>query len=279
MLSWTRCQMYNTSCKLKFSPRFYASKTHTYLLCGADPFNRVHSRPCYMRSTLLAFSSCDDPSFFINLRWDWCRPFFSSTYSIQFATARHRLQIGMPATVEHRVVRLDEQPSAVSVAECVHNYIGLIDTLKLNMWETIIPYWKLHFQLLKLCFCFCWLFPTGKPAPTPPACCLALYFPLDWLRLATFTWPLKLAAKDQVAPYLSDLLTSLYRVQQLPTDFAGTILVRHWIVRLDKMRASDELGDDEIRQLLYDTENSYNAFMRLLGGHEEHTRQGQSQVE
>jgi ESCRT-I complex subunit VPS28 len=90
---------------------------------------------------------------------------------------------------------------------------------------------------------------------------------------------LKLAAKDQVAPYLSDLLTSLYRVQQLPTDFAGTILVRHWIVRLDKMRASDELGDDEIRQLLYDTENSYNAFMRLLGGHEEHTRQGQSQVE
>jgi ESCRT-I complex subunit VPS28 len=50
------------------------------------------------------------------------------------------LQIGMPATVEHRVVRLDEQPSAVSVAECVHNYIGLIDTLKLNMWETIIPY-------------------------------------------------------------------------------------------------------------------------------------------
>jgi len=58
---------------------------------------------------------------------------FMTTYSIQFATARHRLQIGMPATVEHRVVHLGEPPSAVSVAECVHNYIGLIDTLKLNM--------------------------------------------------------------------------------------------------------------------------------------------------
>jgi len=48
------------------------------------------------------------------------------------------LQIGMPATVEHRVVRLDEQPSAVSVAECVHNYIGLIDTLKLNMANLLL---------------------------------------------------------------------------------------------------------------------------------------------
>lgn len=44
----------------------------------------------------------------------------------------------MPATVEHRVVRLDEQPSAVSVAECVHNYIGLIDTLKLNMANLLL---------------------------------------------------------------------------------------------------------------------------------------------
>ena len=76
---------------------------------------------------------------------------------------------------------------------------------------------------------------------------------------------LKLAAKDQVAPYLSDLLTSLYKVRQLPTDFSGTTFVRRWTVQLDKMRASDELGEDEIRQLLYDTENSYNAFMRLLG--------------
>lgn len=142
---------------------------------------------------------------------------FMTTYSIQFATARHRLQIGMPATVEHRVVHLGEPPSAVSVAECVHNYIGLIDTLKLNM-----------------------------------------------------------AAKDQVAPYLSDLLTSLYKVRQLPTDFSGTTFVRRWTVQLDKMRASDELGEDEIRQLLYDTENSYNAFMRLLGGHEQHVLQHQS---
>ena len=87
---------------------------------------------------------------------------------------------------------------------------------------------------------------------------------------------LKLAAKDQVAPYLSDLLTSLYKVRQLPTDFSGTAFVRRWTVQLDKMRASDELGEDEIRQLLYDTENSYNAFMRLLGGHEQHVLQHQS---
>jgi len=38
--------------------------------------------------------------------------------------------------------------------------------------------------------------------------------------------------------------------------------------KLEKMRASDELADDETRQLLFDVENSYNQFMQLLGGKE-----------
>jgi ESCRT-I complex subunit VPS28 len=55
-------------------------------------------------------------------------------------------------------------------------------------------------------------------------------------------------------------------VPQLPADFKGKAVAQQWLERLEKMRASDELGDDEVRQLLFDVENSYNAFMQLLGG-------------
>jgi len=128
---------------------------------------------------------------------------FMATYSMHCPSARHRLQVGIPATIEHRVNR---PSSAVNVAECVHHYIGAMDTLKLNM-----------------------------------------------------------AAKDQIAPCLSDLLISLHKVPQLPAEFAGKLCIRRWVERLDNMRASDELGEDEVRQLLYEIENSYNAFMQLLG--------------
>ena len=56
-----------------------------------------------------------------------------STYSMHCASARHRLQVSIPATIEHRVNRHGDSSTAVSVAECVHHYIGTMDTLKLNM--------------------------------------------------------------------------------------------------------------------------------------------------
>ena len=80
------------------------------------------------------------------------------------------------------------------------------------------------------------------------------------------TLKLNMAAKDQIAPCLSDLSVSLYKVPQLPAEFDGKLCVRRWMERLEKMRASDELSEHEVRQLLFDMENSYNSFMRLLGG-------------
>merc|ERR1719487_2902889 len=58
---------------------------------------------------------------------------FMAIYMMHCTSARHRLQVGVPATVEHRVERSGKRTTAVSVAECVHHYIGAMDTLKLNM--------------------------------------------------------------------------------------------------------------------------------------------------
>ncbi|CAK9194280.1 unnamed protein product [Sphagnum troendelagicum] len=75
---------------------------------------------------------------------------------------------------------------------------------------------------------------------------------------------LNMLAVDQVHPLLSDLVLSLGRVPQLPVDFEGKVKGREWIARLNKMGASDELNEIQARQLLFDLETSYNAFINSL---------------
>eukprot|EP00894_Picocystis_sp_ML_P000049 jgi/Pico_ML_1/50566/g1753.t1 len=62
-----------------------------------------------------------------------------------------------------------------------------------------------------------------------------------------------------------DLLQSMHRVAELKPDFAGKIKMKEWIGKLHAMPASQELQEDEVRQLLFDLEFGYNAFMASLG--------------
>eukprot|EP01018_Ginkgo_biloba_P014518 Gb_37209 [translate_table: standard] len=75
---------------------------------------------------------------------------------------------------------------------------------------------------------------------------------------------LNMVAVDQVHPLLSDLLASLNRVPQLLPDFEGKVKMRDWIARLNKMGAADELTEQQARQLLFDLDSSYNAFINAL---------------
>ncbi len=71
---------------------------------------------------------------------------------------------------------------------------------------------------------------------------------------------------DQVQPPLADLLACLHRVPQLPPDFEGKVKVRDWLARLNSMRAVDKLDEEAVRQLAFDLDTAYTAFMRALGG-------------
>ncbi|OAE22008.1 hypothetical protein AXG93_4804s1130 [Marchantia polymorpha subsp. ruderalis] len=75
---------------------------------------------------------------------------------------------------------------------------------------------------------------------------------------------LNMVAVDQVHPLLSDLVASLSRVPQLSPDFEGKVKGREWITILNKMGAADELNEQQARQLLFDLESSYNAFINSL---------------
>jgi ESCRT-I complex subunit VPS28 len=100
----------------------------------------------------------------------------------------------------------------------------------------------------------------GKPSAQHVAECVQHFITLmDSLKL-------HLVAVDQVHPLLNDMLITL-------NQFSGTAFdeskakVKSWLMKLNKMKASVELQEDEVRQLLFDLESAHNSFYRALSQH------------
>jgi ESCRT-I complex subunit VPS28 len=75
---------------------------------------------------------------------------------------------------------------------------------------------------------------------------------------------LGMVAVDEIQPLLGDLISSLNQVNTLPPEFEAKQKVQHWLTTLNKMKASDELDKEQIRQMMFDLESSYNAFHRAI---------------
>lgn len=71
-------------------------------------------------------------------------------------------------------------------------------------------------------------------------------------------------AVDQVQPLIVELMSCLTRVQGVSPDFEGLVKTKLWLQKLNQLRAVDEIGEEESRQLLFDLESSYSAFMEHL---------------
>ncbi|KAF2074639.1 hypothetical protein CYY_004034 [Polysphondylium violaceum] len=75
---------------------------------------------------------------------------------------------------------------------------------------------------------------------------------------------LKLVAVDGIYPLLSDLMESLNRNTWLGPNFEGKEKIKNWISILNQMKATDELDDEQSRQLLFDLDSSYNVFYKAI---------------
>ncbi|XP_066593796.1 uncharacterized protein Vps28 [Prorops nasuta] len=75
---------------------------------------------------------------------------------------------------------------------------------------------------------------------------------------------LEIKAMDQLHPDLRDLMDTMNRLSILPSDFDGKQKVNEWLQTLNNMSASDELSDNQVRQLIFDLETSYNEFNKIL---------------
>lgn len=74
---------------------------------------------------------------------------------------------------------------------------------------------------------------------------------------------LSMVAVDQIHPLLSDLLQSLNKIS-LSGTFDGKSKIKEWLILLNNMKATEELDDSQVRQLLFDLENAHTCFYRCL---------------
>ncbi|KAG1671620.1 hypothetical protein FOA52_006851 [Chlamydomonas sp. UWO 241] len=75
---------------------------------------------------------------------------------------------------------------------------------------------------------------------------------------------LNMVAVDQLCPILNDLLHAMNKVSSLSADFGPKSKVKEAYQRLYQKSATYELPDEDVRQLLYDLESSYNLFLATL---------------
>lgn len=69
-------------------------------------------------------------------------------------------------------------------------------------------------------------------------------------------------SKDSLHPLLSEVIQSVNHVTTADFDDRGKII--SWLIRLNGMKATEELGDEEARQLAFDMEGAYAGFKATL---------------
>lgn len=80
----------------------------------------------------------------------------------------------------------------------------------------------------------------------------------------TFLDALKLgmASKDALHPLLAELIQSVNAVTM--DDFEGRGKIIAWLIRLNGMRAQEELGAEEAREMAFEIEGAYRGFKGIL---------------
>ncbi|KAI6041110.1 vacuolar protein sorting-associated [Pisolithus marmoratus] len=76
---------------------------------------------------------------------------------------------------------------------------------------------------------------------------------------------LRLRAKDQLHPILQELVTGYARFKG-SKEWEGRSRMVGWLITLNGMKASEELTEEQSRQLLFDVDYAYAEFFRSLGG-------------
>ncbi|CAE6526146.1 unnamed protein product [Rhizoctonia solani] len=131
---------------------------------------------------------------------------FMRRYNMDHPAALHRVQVGVPATIEHSSEQQGSAEGAKWVAETTQSFITFMDALNL-----------------------------------------------------------RLRAKDQLHPRLQELMTGYARFKD-SAKWEGRGKIVSWLITLNAMKASDEISEDQARQLLFDIDHAYHEFFSSLGG-------------
>lgn len=74
---------------------------------------------------------------------------------------------------------------------------------------------------------------------------------------------LRMRAKDQLHPLLSELMVGYSKFPK-SHEWEGRPKILHWLITLNSMRASDEISEEQSRQILFDIDSAYQEFYKSL---------------
>jgi ESCRT-I complex subunit VPS28 len=69
---------------------------------------------------------------------------------------------------------------------------------------------------------------------------------------------LNMSSKETLHPLLSDVIQSVNKVTDRDFDHRGKII--QWLITLNQMRTTEELSEEQIRELTFDMEQAYAGF-------------------
>jgi len=73
---------------------------------------------------------------------------------------------------------------------------------------------------------------------------------------------LNMLSKDALHPLLSEVIQSVNKVTDGDFDNRGKII--QWLITLNQMRATEELSEDQARELSFDIDQAYQGFKATL---------------
>lgn len=71
-----------------------------------------------------------------------------------------------------------------------------------------------------------------------------------------------MVSKDALHPLLSEIIQSVNRVTDQDFENRGKII--QWLIALNQMRATEELSEDQARELAFEIEQAYQGFKDTL---------------
>ena len=75
---------------------------------------------------------------------------------------------------------------------------------------------------------------------------------------------LGMRAVDQLVPLLTDAMSAVNQVSDMPAEHEARVGVRQWLVLLSGMRAHEELTSEQARQCEFDMQKAYDAAYRFF---------------
>ena len=75
---------------------------------------------------------------------------------------------------------------------------------------------------------------------------------------------MNMVAMENLAPAVRECYTSMQKYPKYPVNFKGVLKLEQWNGKLSEMKAIDKLTEDELKQLKFDIDNTYDEFSILI---------------